>query len=639
MKPDQLGDYRIPSDARIHPDGIRAVFVVTQMDFEEDRYVHRIWLWDGTVARPLTAGPADSSPRWSPDGSLLAFLRGDGTAAQVAMLDLSGGEAETITDFGLGVIELEWSPDGSMLAVIATDHTEEWAGLDDGERKRRPRRITEVPYRYENKGWLDDRRSHVWIVHPRGTGDPKCLTHGDFNESSIWWHPEGSMIAFLSARHEYRGLDSGTQVWEVPVGGGSADAATDVGVWVQPSYDRSGVLHVLGRQDPHGYPDVSPLWRRQDDGTWLEVSGALDRNLVTLIPQLKPGGPRWLEDGSAMATVEDEGSVRVARIMRDGTTSSILDGPRVITGFDPLPDGSAAVLCISEPTVPGEVWWWDGDDARRVTNLNDDFLASTHLVEPTRFTIEHDGTTIDGWIYLPQGETEVPVLFNIHGGPASQYSYGFFDEFQVYAGAGYGVVATNPRGSSGYGSDHVRAVVGRWVEEDPPDLIDLLAAVDAAGEVEPRLDLERRGVMGGSYGGLATVRVLAADQRYRSAVAERGLYGFASFAGTSDIGSWFSLGYLGTRPPEGWDVLWQASPLRVADRITTPTLVLHSAGDWRTPIEQGEQLFSLLFGNGVETEFVRFPAEEGHEMSRSGKPKHRRERFEIVLDWHERHLR
>lgn len=145
--------------------------------------------------------------------------------------------------------------------------------------------------------------------------------------------------------------------------------------------------------------------------------------------------------------------------------------------------------------------------------------------------------------------------------------------------------------------------------------------------------------MGGSYGGLATVRVLAADQRYRSAVAERGLYTFASFSGTSDIGPWFSRGYLGTGPPEGWDVLWAASPLRVADRITTPTLVLHSAGDLRTPIEQGEQLFSLLLANGVETEFVRFPADEGHELSRSGKPRHRRERFEIILDWHERHLR
>jgi dipeptidyl aminopeptidase/acylaminoacyl peptidase len=208
----------------------------------------------------------------------------------------------------------------------------------------------------------------------------------------------------------------------------------------------------------------------------------------------------------------------------------------------------------------------------------------------------------------------------------------------VYAGAGYGVVASNPRGSSGYGKDHVRAVVGGWHRDDPPDLIDLLALPDAAAAAFPRLDLDRLGVMGGSYGGFATVRVTAEDHRYRSSVAERGLYSWLSFAGTSDIGTIFDGFYIDVDPERRLEDLWAASPLRHADRITTPTLVLHSEHDWRCPIEQGEQLFAVLMTNGVETEMVRFPAEEGHELSRSGKPKHRVERFEIVLDWHGRHL-
>ncbi len=182
----------------------------------------------------------------------------------------------------------------------------------------------------------------------------------------------------------------------------------------------------------------------------------------------------------------------------------------------------------------------------------------------------------------------------------------------------------------------MRSVIGRWHEERPPDLVDLLGSVDTAVSEFPRLDPGRLGVMGGSYGGLATVMVAASDSRYRSAVAERGLYAWPSFGGTSDIGGWFAEAYLG--PDQSWEKLRQSSVLARADAITTPTLVVHSESDWRCPIEQAEQLFTLLLRNGVDTELVRFPAGQGHELSRSGKPKLRVERLEIILDWHRRHL-
>ena len=239
--------------------------------------------------------------------------------------------------------------------------------------------------------------------------------------------------------------------------------------------------------------------------------------------------------------------------------------------------------------------------------------------------------------YLPPGSTKVPVLFNIHGGPATQYGWGFHDEFQVYAGAGYGVVATNPRGASGRGHEFMRGALGRWNEERPPDLVDLLTALDGAVEHFDRLDGERMGIMGGSYGGLITSKILAIDSRFKSAVPERGLYNFVSFAGTSDIGLWFGGLYVGDRDYDDWSSLWEASPLRTAHRITTPCLVIHSDSDYRCPVEQGEQLFSTLIDNGVETELLIFP-DESHELSRSGSPLHRQERFEAILEWHDRYL-
>ncbi len=641
MRPEQLGDYRTPSDARIHPDGSQVAFVVTQMDLEGDRYVRRIWLWDGDAARPLTAGPTDVAPRWSPDGTRLAFIRkvdDDKAKPQLAILPLAGGEAETITDYSLGVSQIAWSPDGFRLAIVAATWIDALADLDDEERARRPRRITTLPYRFDDQGWVGDRRQHIYLVDPSASNEAICLTPGDFNEAEIVWNTDGSEIAFSSARHESRGLDEGGQIWTVPAAGGGLTARCDVGFWGAPSYDRSGQLYAIGKEDRWAHPDVQPLNRLHADGTIEPLYPRLDRNLVTFAPPLNPGGPQWLDDGSALSTLEDSGCIRVIRLYPDGGTEDVLGGDRMITGVSPRRDGSAFAFTATDPTDPGELFWYEDGAERRLTALNDGFRQDATLAVPQRFTIEHEGVEVEGWVYLPPGEGSVPVLFNIHGGPATQYGYAFSDEFQVYTGAGYGVIGINPRGSSGYGSDYVRAVVGVWQEENPPDLRDLVAAPVAAAEVAPRLDLERMGVMGGSYGGMMTVRLVAVDHRYKSAIAERGLYSWLSFGGTSDIGPWFDRMYLEAQLPAAADLLWQASSLAYAHRMVAPTLILHSETDYRCPIEQAEQLYVLLRRVGTETELVRFPAGEGHELSRSGKPKHRKDRFEIILDWHDRFL-
>ncbi|MEA3502954.1 MAG: hypothetical protein U9R47_09295, partial [Actinomycetota bacterium] len=316
MRPDQLGDFRVPSDARLHPDGRRVVFVVTQMDLDEDRYVRRIWLWDVDEARPLTSGGMDTTPRWSPDGSRLAFLRkgpGDEDRPQVAILRLDGGEAAVITEFELGATEIAWSPDGSKIAVVASEWIEEWKDLDKEERGRLPRRITRLGYRFDSRGWIHDKRSHIWLIDVDGSSDPVCLTPGDFNEGQIVWSPEGESIAFVSARHAERFFDEGSQIWTVPASGGGSVPLGAVGTWGQPSYDRSGDLCAVGVDGQWAHPDVNPLQRRGSDGSWSRVT-TVDRNLVTFAPVLSPGGPQWLDDGTALSTLEDSGRVRIVRI-------------------------------------------------------------------------------------------------------------------------------------------------------------------------------------------------------------------------------------------------------------------------------------------------------------------------------------
>jgi len=626
------------SDPQIHPDGVRVAFVVSRMNLDEDRYDREIWLWDGATSRRFTHGPADSRPRWSPDGQRLVFLRsagGEGDKPQVAVMPAAGGEATIRSGFALGAAEAEWSPDGSALAVVGTEWRSEWADLDDDARKRRPRRIDGAGYRFDNQGWRHARRRNVYLVDP-DDGDPLALTTGDVLDSGVVWRPDGAAVAFMSPRHERAHFDSGSQAWEVERTGGDVKALVEVGHWDSVSYRPDGSPHLIGMPDLWSYPGVFGLYRIGDGGP-VRLAADLDRSFAPPSPPVSPGGPQWLDDGSCRCVVDDRAINRVVAVHPDGSWEEVAAGQRMVTGMTTRPDGSAMALTVTGTADPGELIWWEGGAERTVTSINEEFRASASPVVPGHFTVERDGIDLDVWVYLPEGEAPVPVLLNIHGGPATQYGWGWFDEFQEYVAAGFGVVACNPRGSSGRGTEFVRTPVGRWGEERPPDLEDVLAAYEAALERFPRLDGDRAGVMGGSYGGMLTARIIAVDHRFKSAVPERGLYSFMSFAGTSDIGLRFPRMYLGDWGYDDWETLWAASPLSRAHRITTPSLIIHSENDLRCPIEQGEQLFSVLIDQGIEAEMLRFP-DSSHELSRSGKPKYRRERFDAIVDWHRRHM-
>lgn len=627
MRPEDIAKLSIPSEPRLTPDGATVFFGVSKPNIDDDRYDRAIWIHDDRGARQFTSGPSDFLPRVSPDGRQLAFLRipqGE-KYPQVAVMPVDGGEARVITDIEYGVEALEWSPDGSMLAVTGVTPTDDWADLDDDERGRRPRRITSIPFRFDNRGWIHDRRRHIWVVPVEGE-DPRCLTEGEWDDEGPAWSPDGSKIAFFSNRDPRRGLVSGTEAWEVDVATGETTLALERGWWSLLSYGPDGRLHALGNPGTE-YPTVASLHRREDDGSLSGLTSGLDRSAVSLAG----GAPfiRW--DGDrALVGLESEGRVALIRVSPDGSIETLVDGPLVVSGADTA--AGRVVVTVVTADNPGEMYSVENGGLYRLTELNTEDLG---IRVPEHFTIGEGPEEIDVWVILPDGVEKVPLLLNIHGGPASQYSHAFFDEFQVYVSAGYGVVYSNPRGSSGRGLDFVRSVVGEgWGKVD---LEDIRRVVEAALDRYPRLDPERMGIMGGSYGGFMTAWTIGHEDRWRSAVVERGLLSWNSFVGTSDIAGTFPDAYSGVEYPDGWDRWWELSPLSLAHNVTTPTLVLHSENDFRCPIEQAEQYFTALLRNGTPTEFVRFPG-EGHEMSRSGKPKHRIERFEAILDWHGRFL-
>lgn len=623
MKPKEIGRARVPSDAQITADG-RIVFVLTQMNVEDDKYERNLWLSDSDGVRRFTTGGSDAHPRWSPDGSQIAFLRKVDKAAQLAVIPADGGEARILTDFALGVEGFEWSPDGSSIAAVGVTWTEEWADLTDEERAKKPRRMTSVPYRFDNMGWVHDRRRHIWLV-PIDGSEPRYLTPGDFDERFPAWSPDGATIAAITDRSEGRGLEPGGDVIEIDVSTGEISLAVPRGNWFLPAYGPDGRLHLLGDKSVE-WPGIATVWRREPDGTLTPLTQHLDRSSASLAA----GQPKMVFVGDDLITgYEDSGSYGVIRVEPDGIVHHLVTGQRVVSSFDTR-DGAKLALTISEMTEPGVlVRWSDGTE-----EVLTDFNADLTFIDGHHFQVPSGGVEIDAWVFMPEGES-VAGLVNVHGGPASQYGFGFFDEFQIYAAAGYAVIACNPRGSSGRGFDFVSAVVGdNW---GVVDRADIGAVVDAALERFPQIDADRLGLMGGSYGGFITGWLTAHEDRWKSAVVERALLSFPSFAGTSDIGATFPRAYLEDDYPKGWETWWEKSPLAYVDQVTTPTLVLHSENDHRCPIEQAEQWFMALLRNGVPTEFLRFPG-ESHELSRSGGVKHRVERFEAILDWHGRYL-
>lgn len=651
MKATDLPALHSVSRPTIAPDASCAVVAVTRPDLGADSYVGQLWRvpLGGGSAQRLTRGFRDTAPRFSPDGALVAFLRAEAkTPPQLHIMLAGGGEPVAVTDQKLGVSAFEWSPDGARLAFTArVPEAGRYGTVDElGAGAEPPRRFTALKYRANGVGFTPDRRSHVFVVEvpdvsaepvypvapsveepkpeqPPSVPDAVQLTRGDADHGAISWLPDGR-IAFIAALHDTADTDLFRDVYAVDPATPEAGpvALTEKAFSGQLTYvDADGTLFAVAGDVGEGLDFVgrhAGLFRVTDGRATRLTGASLD---LTETDALSSAG------GSVFAQHRTRGRVELVGVTDSGT-STVFGGDVVVTGHDAV--DQTVVISFASPSSSGELAVVRGG----VTTVLTDFGARERedgRVAPVEVTVSaRDGYPVHGWVAVPDGEGPHPVILNIHGGPFAAYTVALFDETQVMVDAGYAVVYCNPRGSAGYGEEHGRVIKNRMGTVDMTDVLDFLDGVVAQ---HPPLDGARVGIMGGSYGGYLTAWTIAHDHRFAGAIVERGFLDPEGFVGTSDIGMFFGDEYVGTER----ELMDAQSPQAVVAQVTTPTLVLHSEEDWRCPLPQAERYFAALKRQGTEAELLVFPG-ENHELSRSGRPRHRVQRFEAIIAWWGRHL-
>jgi dipeptidyl aminopeptidase/acylaminoacyl peptidase len=471
------------------------------------------------------------------------------------------------------------------------------------------------------------------------------ITDGETDDRTPAWSPDGTRIAWSRARPgaaNYHLYD----LWVADADGGNARRLTaDVGRAIVASWSPDGATIAC-----YGTDEQQPGFGESLYRVWtVPVAGGAPRRLTAgydrgafLNPALElNAAPLWSPDGATLTFIAaDAGNVHAVRVaVADGNVRPVVAGERQLGPASA--GGGRLAFAAGAPDEPGDVWSaaGDGSDERRLTRVNETLLGRLRLprVERRAFPGPHGGT-IDGWLVHPlQPARPAPLLVHIHGGPHSFVGNAFLHSaFYAYvlAARGWAVLALNPHGSGSYGRAFAHAIRGRWGEHDLPEQ---LAAVDALVG-EGVADSERLAVAGYSYGGYMTAWTIGHTDRFRAAVVGAPVTNLESFHGTSDIGLWFGSFEMGGDLVGHRETYRRLSPVHAADRVTTPTLILHGEADDRCPIGQGEEFFAALVAVGkAPVELVRYPG-QSHLFPWTGRPSHRVDFNRRVVEWVECHV-
>lgn len=639
IQPEDLFKLTFLQDAQIAPDGKHVVYSVRFTDLEADQDRCALWLLslDSGEHRQITSGKYfDSSPRWSPDGSKIAFLSTLGGVPQIYTIPAAGGEPAAVTAMANGAGSAPaWSPDGRYIAFSAQ--------TNPSPDLTKPYRVTRRIYRMNGMGYLEGRLHDLYII-PSAGGEPIRLTRENCNNSSPVWSPDGKEILYFTSLYP-DSARTNSDLRLVDLAGESRALLTGWNYVLTAAWTPDGKRIVFIAYQP-GMPlgTQRKLWVMDRDGGEPECRTAnLDLDVGWGVEPDMPVShlavPRIYisQDGQfAYTRAVNGGVVHAYRIALRGEEkcTPVVTGLRSVLPLDVK--NERMVFLASDFNIPTEccICDLDGTNEQQLTDLNTDFLGSHTLPEVERYYFpSRNGAMIEGWLVKPPfGKPPYPTVVYYHGGPLAGFGHVYHFDTQMLCGAGFAVMLVNFQGSSGYGNAFSRSIVGNTGKLE---LEDVMAGLDLAvqkGEVDP----ERLGCCGISYGGFMTCWTVGQTRRFKAAVSENPVTDYLSYYGTCDI-TWHCEDDMQAKPHEAIDDYLRCSPVMYAHQATTPTLMIQSEQDYRCPAGQTEEFYTILKANGCTTEMLRLP-NSSHASSVSGSPVIRRAQNEALLDWMKRFL-
>ena len=662
MKPIEMKDilnYRFLSNIRYAPGGRRAAFVVANANEEDNSYEQRLWLYEDGAVRQLTDLGKEGRFTWLDENRLLfpavrsarekkrAEAHEEFTAYYA--LDLRGGEALPLftLPFAAGQIkvldEKHFAVSGTVdklcPELFAADEEERGKVWKQREEDKDYEVFDELPFWFNGQGVINGQRERLFLV----SLEPLTVTPvTDLPEELVGFTMLGEELFYavnrrgpraprkgftLRARNwktgeerelcahpelSLHGLEAvGEELWLFATE--AARFGLNENAWVYRADPASGEIRVLRAEEYSMYGSVGSDCRLG-------------------------GGRQHVPQGSSLFHLSTrEGDCQLFRLDGDGSDTALIEKAGSIDAFDV--NGDEALLIALYDMRLQELYRADlkTGEISRVTHFNDEALTERYVARPQPLTICSRGTEIGGWVLLPRDydpAKKYPAVFDIHGGPKTVYGTVFYHEMQLWASMGYFVFFCNPTGSDGRDNAFMD-IRGKYGTVDYDNLMDFC---DAVLEAYPQIDRARLCETGGSYGGFMTNWIIGHTDRFCCAASQRSISNWLSFWGTSDIGADFTPDQNAGDLYESPEKLWARSPLAYAGNVKTPTLFIHSDEDYRCPLEQGLQMYSALVDRGVEARLCLFHG-ENHELSRSGKPKHRLRRLQEITDWFEKHAK